>query len=204
MGALGICRGQALVVPTERFSTTLRHRLTVWPNHFVVPAAVPVEVVWCKHEEVERGPPIRLAGRVEPAPGEKRVGCLRCTQEALLRRLGKVAGEGAGCAWIDVGASRVRNVDEAASDHAELHLRSACYVARGRRVEPRASAGGSRWRGAVRCAQLRATGTATGTSWAPEFDTTKYEFSVIISGGGNSADAVESTAQVKGILLQFY
>ena len=32
----------------------------------------------------------------------------------------------------------------------------------------------------------------------------KYEFSVIISGGGNSADAVESTAQVKGILLQFY
>ena len=58
--------------------------------------------------------------------GEKRAGCLRRSQAALLRRLGKVAGEGAGCAWIDVGASRVRNVHEAASDHAELHLRSAC------------------------------------------------------------------------------
>ena len=69
-----------------------------------------------------------------------------------MRRLGKVApevaGEGAGCAWIDVGASRARNVDEAASDHAELHQRSACYVARGRRVERRH--GGSRRGAAMR------------------------------------------------------
>ena len=133
MGALAKVRGQALAVTRGAISTTLRHRLTVWPNHFVVPAAVPVEVVWCKHEEAERGPPVGLAGRAEPAPGEKRAGCLRRSQAALLRRLGKVAGEGAGCAWIDVGTSRVRNVDEAASEHAELHLRSACYVARGQR-----------------------------------------------------------------------
>ena len=84
---------------------------------------------------VEIGPTIGPAGRIEP-PGGKRVGCLRCTQAALLCRLGKVAAEGVGCAWIRVGAARVRNVDEAAKNcrgHGESHLLSGgVLVARGR------------------------------------------------------------------------
>ena len=84
---------------------------------------------------VEIGPTIGPAGRIEP-PGRKRVGCLRCTQAALLCRLGKVAAEGVGCAWIRVGAARVRNVDEAAKScrgHGESHLLSGgVLVARGR------------------------------------------------------------------------
>ena len=83
---------------------------------------------------VEIGPTIGPAGRVEP-PGGKRVGCLRRTQAALLCRLGKVAAEGVGCAWIRVGAARVRNVDEAAEScrgHGESHLLSGgVLVARG-------------------------------------------------------------------------